>query len=278
MAGQEHDLRAARRGALEDGDEPLFLALAAVELLGDLEIGGGVVRAGEEIPDGASCLELRHALFEIGDQAIGGLITVLRVLGEELHDHGGDGRVHRGADAVRGLGRDGNVAVDERHRVDGVEREAAGEHLVQGDTERVHVGPVVDRAVHAPCLLGRNVGQCAFEAARAGEDRVVAAEARGDVEVGELDCARGGVDVDVRRLDVAVNDVLAVEGAEDLGELARDAEGLQHLDPALAEQGAERDAAEVFHDHDDAVAELLQPVNPGHARQIQALADRGAVP
>ena len=49
-----------------------------------------------------------------------------------------------------------HVLVRDRHRAVGGERRDAGEHLVEHDAERVHVGAAVER--EALRLLGREVG------------------------------------------------------------------------------------------------------------------------
>ena len=59
---------------------------------------------------------------------------------------------------------------------------APGEHLVERDAERVEIAAGIDRAVHAPGLFGRHVGE------RAGDDLgrlgrlALARQARGDAE------------------------------------------------------------------------------------------------
>ena len=54
-----------------------------------------------------------------------------------------------------------DVAVDPFHRIGGGERERAGKHLVERDAQRVEIAARVDRAIHAPGLFRRHVGECA---------------------------------------------------------------------------------------------------------------------
>ncbi len=81
----------------------------------------------------------------------------------------------------------GDVAVHPLHRIGGREGQRAGQHLVERDAERIEVAAGIDRAVHAPGLLGRHVGE------RAGDDLgrlgrlPLARQARGDAEAGEPD-------------------------------------------------------------------------------------------
>ena len=93
-----------------------------------------------------------------------GLVALLGRLGEQLHDD----RRDRGRDVLQPLaGRhrlSRDVAVHPFHRIGRGERQAAGEHLVEGDAEGVEVAAGIDRAVHPAGLLGRHVGE------RAGDD------------------------------------------------------------------------------------------------------------
>ena len=98
-----------------------------------------------------------------------------------------------------------------RHRdlVLALERDLAGEHLVEHDAERVEVGLAGDG--RAQRLLGRDVVGRAEHAAVGGQPLLV--ERAGDPEVGDLGRALL-VDQHVLGLDVAVDDVAGVGGAE----------------------------------------------------------------
>jgi hypothetical protein len=96
-----------------------------------------------------------------------------------------------------------------------------GDDLVQDRAERVDVGALVDDAV-VPGLFGRHVS--GRTAAIAGA--LVLAECHAPVEDHDLAV---GADQDVRRLEVAVDDALAVGVLGDLADLDE-----------VAEQAAER--------------------------------------
>ena len=98
--------------------------------------------------------------------------------------------------------------------VSAMEGDVAGEHLVEDDAERVDVGALVDVLAHR--LLGGDVVGGAEHPAGRGHPLLL--ERAGDAEVGHLR-APVGVDQDVLRLDVAVDEPAgmgAVEAAPDL--------------------------------------------------------------
>ena len=103
----------------------------------------------------------------------------------------------------------------EPHRVIVVERQPARQHLVQQDAERPEVAASVEGKPLQ--LLGRGVGECGPPVAAVEEFVLVG----GDAEVADV---RGAVAVeqDVRRLDVSVDDALAVGVVEGAGGLSDD--------------------------------------------------------
>ena len=134
-----------------------------------------------------------------------------------------------------------------RHRL-AVEEPLAGEHLEEHDAEGPDVGALVDRL--AARLLGRHVGGRAEDHARlrcrvcasvgdcdrSADDAAsarVAGPGLGEAEVEHLDLAVRR-QLDVRGLEVAVDDALLVGFLERLGDLPRDRERLVDGDrPAL---------------------------------------------
>src|SRR5262249_56311803 len=95
----------------------------------------------------------------------------------------------------------------------GGKRQGTGEHLVEGDAERVEVAAGVDRTVHSSSLLGRHVGKCASERLWRTGRLSLAGEARGDTEPSEPHLASRAVDKDVGRLDVLVDEAALMEFA-----------------------------------------------------------------
>ncbi|MFT3768292.1 MAG: hypothetical protein QM820_22815 [Minicystis sp.] len=237
VARDEEQLRAALAHAIEGLHQGLDLGVAAVELLRDLQAIGDIVYAAHEALGRAA--GRGQAGAEIGLQAGRGLVAILRRLGEELHHDGGHGPRDGGVDLVRRDGALGDVEVDQLDGIGRVEGHAAGEHLVEGGAERVEVGAVIERAVHAPGLLGREVAERAFEHVGAVDARGLARERRGQAEVDEVDDAGPGVDHDVGRVHVLVDHAVAVDGRELLGDVRADRERFVEAEAALVEERAQ---------------------------------------
>ncbi len=135
------------------------------------------------------------------------------------------------------------------------ERQRAGEHLIQHDADRVEVAALVE--IVALRLLRRDVGDAAHHHPRLRHaERVLGDRAR-DPEVAELDDVVFG-DQDVRRLDVAVHQPLAMRVGEAAGDLDRVVDGGQLRQHVLvAHQLAERRAVDEL--HHDVVRVVLAP-------------------
>ena len=124
----------------------------------------------------------------------------------------------------------------------GVERHAAGQHLVEDDPDRVQVRAGVDGL--ALRLLGRQVLRGAHHRARLGHVRRAGAR---DAEVGDLDAALL-VDHHVVRLDVAVDDPALVGVAGGAQDLQHDVDRrLRRRRAALADDVLERAPADQLH-------------------------------
>ena len=90
IPGHEHELGGAlRHDPVERREQRIDFVLPPVKLLGDQQSVRRVVRAQREGIDATMELPLRQASLKIGFEARGGLVTVLRILGEEPHDDGG---------------------------------------------------------------------------------------------------------------------------------------------------------------------------------------------
>jgi hypothetical protein len=87
VAGDEHQLGGAGlQHALEGFQQGVDLALFAVQLLRNQQLLRRVVRAQGEILDAVQALPVIQAALQVALQAGGGLIALLRRLGEQLHD------------------------------------------------------------------------------------------------------------------------------------------------------------------------------------------------
>ena len=141
-----------------------------------------------------------------------------------LGQHAGDDRLRRRADVGR----------------------LAGEHLVRQRAERVDVGAAVDDAI-ARRLLGAHVLRRAERQSGLRDARAAGVgDGEGDAEVGDERLAF--LEEDVLRLQIAVDDALAVGVVERAGDRRRDAHGLIDRELLLADEaGAERLALDVRH-------------------------------
>ena len=177
---------------------------------------------------GAGRLDGQHVL-EIGNQRGRVEVAALQVLGGGAVDHGGQRRrdlgpqpLHVGQLLAHVAHRDGDLALP-------AEGDVAGEHLEERDAQRVDVRLAGDDV--AQRLLGGDVVGRAENAPVGGQTLV--GERAGDPEVGDLGRAFG-VDEDVLRLDVAVDDAALVGGAERARDLDRVGDRLGDGQPAEA--------------------------------------------
>src|SRR4029077_5076700 len=103
------------------------------------------------------------------------------------------------------------------HGISGAERQNTGEHLVEGDAERVEVAARVDRTVHSSCLLRRHVGERARERLGRLNRLSLAGKARCDAKSSEPRLAGRLVYQDVGRLDVLMDEAALMELAQSHG-------------------------------------------------------------
>ena len=181
--------------------------------------------------------------LQVGVHRGGRLVAVGRLLRERADDD----EVEVGRDVRTEVRRSGRRLREVLHRdLDRAvarERHLAGEQLEEDDPRRVEVRRLVDR--RAACLLRGEVLRGADD--RALLRHLARAGAR-DAEVRDLHDALG-VDDDVVRLDVAVDDAVAVRVAERGEDLARvrDRDG-HRAEAARADELLERSPLDVLHD------------------------------
>ena len=96
------------RGPLEGGEQRRGLGLAPVEPLGDAKLVGEVLFTRRKGGDALAPAELFDARLEIGLEAGGAPVAVLRDLGEQLHH---DVREHRGTPGEIRCGDTGVLAM-----------------------------------------------------------------------------------------------------------------------------------------------------------------------
>ena len=187
---------------------------------GMIEVGAAPRSAPERTIVAASAVSAvtprpRADALQLGVHLLGRLEAVVRVLRERAeHDHVEVGR-DVGPLQRRRPRRVGEMLHRDLDRRLAAERRLAGEHLVEDDADRVEVGALVDGG--AARLLGREVLRRPDD--RAGLGHLAHARAR-DAEVRDLE-APVRVGHHVVRLDVPVDDALAVREAERREHLAR---------------------------------------------------------
>ena len=271
IAGHQHQLERARSDhALERRQQSVDLALAPIQLLGNAQAVGEIQRGERERRDTAARLPLRQAAPQVGGQAGGGLVALLGGLGEQLHHHGRERSRHAG----RALGgrrrRSGDVAVHPLHRLARAERQAAGEHAVERHPHRIEVAARIDRAVHSAGLLGRHVGQRAGDHLGRVGGRLFARQARGQAETGQPHGPAVGIDQDMGRLDVLVDEPAAVQPGDGFGETQRDAQA--YPQPQLRrplQQRLQQVAARVLPDQDGLAAVAPKRQRPRRPGDVQ---------
>ena len=200
-------------------------------------------------------------------------IAVLGLLGGRPVDRRGEhGRgvrpplLHVGHQLVDVLHRDPDLGL-------GLERDIAGQHLVEDDAERVDVGPRVGLLAHR--LLGGDVVGGAEHPTGSGQ--AVDLERAGDSEVGDLG-PPVGVDQHVLRLDVAVDQprlVSARKAAADLDRVGGRLVGRQP--PAFGDPLLQRHSRHVLED-DVGVALVLAGVDHPDQVGMGELSDRAGLP
>ena len=203
---------------------------------------------GRQIPEGSCGCEAQRPwdILQVGDELRSGLIARRGVLREAARD-----RCEELRREVRPqLGERAKFVVDDG--VEGrsvgapAERQPAGDHLVDHNAERPEVGAAVGH--EAAGLLRRHVG-CGTAALPAQGQARVPGE-RGEPEVHDLDQAVTGQH-QVARLDVAVDDAVAVGLTEPDGNLDGDGEGLLNGQRSACEPRPQRLAVHVGHADED---------------------------
>ncbi len=277
IAGDEHQLRRAiGHDPVEGREQRVDLALAAVERLGDQQPVRHVLRAQRERVDAAVCLPFRPAATEVGRDARGGLVAILGGLGQKPHHD----RRERPWDAVGPLARrrrlPGDVAMDPLHRIGGDEGRRPRQHLVEGDAQRVEVAAGIDRAVHAAGLLRRHVGERPGDHLGRLGGLALARQPRGDAEADQPYGAGRGVDQDVGRLDVLVDEAPLVEPAQRVRQADGDAQERRDL-PGPPQEPRQRLAAGVLEHERQLPAVTPQPQGPGREGGVQLVPQRMGV-
>jgi len=142
-------------------------------------------------------------------------------------------------------------------------RQAAGQHQVEEQAQRIHVG---GRADHAAADAFRR--QVRGRPVHLAADAVRLPGARRDAEVDQLHAVRG--DHHVAGLHVAMHDAAGVRGAQRVGHLRADRHRGTPRQRALGQQIGQRPAVDQLHHHErQAVLGLAEVVHLDHVRVAQ---------
>src|SRR3984957_13998507 len=211
IAGDEHELGCAiRHDPVESAEQRLDLVLPAIKLLRHDETFRGIVRAQRERLYAVMGLPVREALPQIDRETSGGLIPVLSGLGQELHYDRRE-RPWDARDPLVGRKRAaGNVAMHPFHRIGCGEGQFARQHLVEGHAQSVEIAAEIDRPIHPTRLFGGHVGECPGDHLRRRRGLALTWQTRGDAKAYEPDLAGDGVDQNIRRTDVLMDEAALV--------------------------------------------------------------------
>jgi hypothetical protein len=173
------------------------------------------------------------------------LEPVFRLLGVQAGDDRAQPFGHLRDDLPDRPGHVFRDALEDRQRGRGPERRPAAAHDVEHAAEAEQVRPVVNGLAHG--LLRRHVQRRAGDKAALRQAGVVGGA--GQAEVGQLDpLLDAGLQQDVARLDVAVDQPHGVRRGQAGGDLPADARHLRHLQrPEPVELLLQRLAGDVLH-------------------------------
>ena len=195
---------------------------------------------------------------------------LLGLLRERPADDRGEARRHVGAQREQVRRRLVDVAQRDRDEVLPRERDVARQQLPEHDRERVDVRRRRDGA--SPRLFGGEVGARSHHGSGL-RDADVHLERACDPEVRHLDVALG-VDQDVLRLDVAVDEAVRMRERERVGARGRELERATHRQrPGPADELLQVLAGDVLED-DVLAAGVLATVDHGDDVRVRQLRDR----
>src|ERR1700722_18299211 len=128
-------------------------------------------------------------------------------------------------------------------RIEAFERHATGDEFVEGHAERVEIGALVDGAAGAAGLLRRNVCERTFDVALRRKSRSFFGRGTRAIEIDE-NWPPAIDDENVRWIDVAMYDAVAVDRRNRLRQLEREVQQGIRL-KALSERSGRQWRAEI---------------------------------
>ena len=208
-------------------------------------------------------------IAQIFKKFVAALVAILRFFRQRAHHRSADARMNRGIDRARRHRHFVHDFVDDRRDALAGKWFFSSDHFVQHDAERKNIGATIDGAtLH---LFRRHVARRAHHV-RGLLHGSELQNFRG-AEVGDFHRVVAGQH-DVRRLDVAMHDVVFVRKLQRVARLLHDAQharkrkrvaGIEQRLNALAFNQFHRDVEEpvffagVVHDHDVVMRQQVQP-------------------
>src|SRR5215472_9698414 len=155
-----------------------------------------------------------HSAWEITLHAGRSLVAFLGGFGEQFHHDRRDTVGHTLHSFVRRQRMPCDVTMYPFKRIGSCERQVTGQHLVKRDAEGIEVASRVDRAIHSPGLFRSHVRKCSGDELGRFGGLMLAPKAGGDPKAHEPDLTRRGINQNIGRLHVLVNQLPFVQPAE----------------------------------------------------------------
>ncbi len=160
VAGDQHALDlAVCHNPIKCFNQSVDFRRTPKKLLGHYQPARGIIISEFEGVDMPVCHPIPQTSSEVAFDTRRSLISLLRSLGEQLHDDRGD----RGGDILKPfIGRQRfsrHMAVNPFHGIGSLERKGPRQRLVERDARRIQIAARVDRAVHSSGLFGCHIGQ-----------------------------------------------------------------------------------------------------------------------
>ena len=158
LAAEEKGIQAAACRRLERGDQRMQRMVASDQTVRHARLHEAVSRKERHLVE-RPCPDQR--LFQpaqIVGEARRALVAVVGFLGEKAQDDRGNGGWQPGRELVRRMRCAREMRVNQSRAVGPGEWRGTGRQRVKRGAQRIKVRAVIDRAVHAPGLLRRNIG------------------------------------------------------------------------------------------------------------------------
>ncbi len=271
IAGHCHQHGCARRGhCLERAQQCRFFLLASVQLGRDPETVGHISHAQRKRRNLSSRLPLVQALVQVGQKPAGALVPLFRHLGQQLQHEVRDHLGNVGDQLMRRNRHAGEMAMHPFQRIVRLERQLSGQQAIQQDAQRIEIGAVIDRTIHAAGLLGRSIRPVGSSSRT---ERGCPLERSGPAQVCQFHLDTIMCQQEVGGAQIVMHDAGGMERPQGAGKLASNGKRYRQGETLLARQyGVQALAGEGFQDQGQACAVFLQGKRMedlGHIKGLQ---------